>query len=211
MTQVYDLQQSACAQITVAQSPEELNLISDRGCPGLIWNRRPLDAFQSWIDRLDPERLPSGRSILRPYAVKEAVSVLCDNANTPPCDQRAQLIDDISALAAIFSNVMKAPYLRVRLARITTNACRKFHTDAVTARLICTYRGAGTQYGQAVDGTDPKRIFTVPTGAPVVLRGALWPETPRSGLLHRSPPIDGSGETRLVLVLDPVFDPEDEM
>nr|WP_245926135.1 DUF1826 domain-containing protein [Ascidiaceihabitans donghaensis] len=31
------------------------------------------------------------------------------------------------------------------------------------------------------------------------------------GCLHRSPPIEGSGETRLVLVLDPIFDLEDEM
>ncbi|HMB12384.1 MAG TPA: DUF1826 domain-containing protein, partial [Roseovarius sp.] len=32
---------------------------------------------------------------------------------------------------------------------------------------------------------------------------------PPSGLLHRSPPIEGSGETRLLLVLDPVDDPEE--
>jgi len=50
-----------------------------------------------------------------------------------------------------------------------------------------------------------------PTGAPILLRGTLWPEHPRSGLLHRSPPIEGTGETRLVLVLDPVDDPEEEV
>ncbi|MEW7008160.1 DUF1826 domain-containing protein [Lentilitoribacter sp. EG35] len=37
------------------------------------------------------------------------------------------------------------------------------------------------------------------------------PETPTSGLLHRSPPIDGTGETRLLLVLDPVSDPENDV
>ncbi|ESQ13777.1 MAG: hypothetical protein N838_33150 [Thiohalocapsa sp. PB-PSB1] len=35
------------------------------------------------------------------------------------------------------------------------------------------------------------------------------PESPRSGLLHRSPPIEGSGETRLLLVLDPMDGPEE--
>lgn len=35
-------------------------------------------------------------------------------------------------------------------------------------------------------------------------------ERPASGLLHRSPPIEGAGETRLVLVLDPIHDPEIE-
>lgn len=51
----------------------------------------------------------------------------------------------------------------------------------------------------------------MPTGAPIPLRGTLWPEGPRSGLLHRLPPIEGTGETRLVLVLDPVDDPEEEV
>ncbi|ESQ13779.1 MAG: hypothetical protein N838_33160, partial [Thiohalocapsa sp. PB-PSB1] len=52
---------------------------------------------------------------------------------------------------------------------------------------------------------------TVPTGAPILLRGTLWPEQPKSGLLHRSPPIEGSGETRLLLVLDPMDGPEDDI
>lgn len=116
------------------------------------------------------------------------------------------LVDDIAALADVFADVMHAPYLRLRLDVIKTNACRKFHIDAVTARLVCTYRGTGTQYGISTDGTEPKRIFTVPTVSPILLRGTLWPETPRSGLLHRSPPIEGTGETRLLLVLDPIVD-----
>lgn len=52
--------------------------------------------------------------------------------------------------------------------------------------------------------------MTVPTGSPIILRGTRWPETPVSRLLHRSPPIVGTGETRLVLVLDPVEGPAKE-
>jgi len=102
---------------------------------------------------------------------------------------------------------MGAPYVRLRVDRITTNACRRFHVDAITARLICTYRGTGTQYGNATEGAQPEQVFTVPTGCPMLLRGRLWPEAPHAQLLHRSPPIEGSGETRSVLVLDPIFDP----
>ena len=120
------------------------------------------------------------------------------------------LIEDASALAAIFADVMDTPFLRLRFDVVTTNACRKFHIDAVTARLVCTYRGTGTQYGVSEDGHDPEQIVTVPTGSPIVLRGTRWPETPLSGLLHRSPPIAGTGETRLLLVLDPIVDPEEE-
>jgi hypothetical protein len=53
-------------------------------------------------------------------------------------------------------------------------------------------------------------VFQVATGAPFVLRGTLWPEKPASGLLHRSPPIAATGETRLVLVLDPMDTPEED-
>ena len=48
------------------------------------------------------------------------------------------------------------------------------------------------------------RIYTVPTGAPIPLRGTLWPANLKSELLRRSPPIANTGETRFVLVLDPI-------
>ena len=42
----------------------------------------------------------------------------------------------------------------------------------------------------------------------MILRGTNWPSAAKPGLLHRSPPIEGTGETRLVLVLDPIADIE---
>ena len=120
------------------------------------------------------------------------------------------LIEDASALASIFANVMDSAYVRLRFDVVETNACRKFHIDAVKARLVCTYRGTGTQYGLSENGHDPAQILTVPTGAPIILRGTRWPETPVSGMLHRSPPIAGTGETRLLLVVDPIDDPAEE-
>lgn len=171
----------------------------------------PPPEVQSWLDGIDGEALPRARVILPPHAVGEAVQHLFDIANLPDGTERAWLQKDIVGLADIFSDLMNARYLRLRLDAVTTNACRKFHIDAVTARLVCTYRGTGTQYGISTEGHEPRRVFTTQTGAPIVLRGTLWPAEPSSGLLHRSPPIEGTGETRLVLVLDPVDDPEDEI
>ncbi|MEM9845122.1 MAG: DUF1826 domain-containing protein, partial [Pseudomonadota bacterium] len=133
-----------------------------------------------------------------------------DATGLPECDARVMLVDDVAALASIFASVMQSPYLRLRLDVISTNACRKFHVDTLTARLICTYRGSGTQYGIAAQGGEPRDIWNVPTGSPMILRGTLWPAPSKPGLLHRSPPIEGTGETRLVLVLDPIADLEDE-
>ncbi|MDE9450293.1 DUF1826 domain-containing protein [Aliiroseovarius sp. Z3] len=210
-TLVKDLLQDIPAGVSIVDRPEDLVGFHRPGCAAAIWHRRPLASFQSWIDGLSPETLPNARVILRPADVRDAVLQICDVNGTPDCAERTCLIDNIAALADMFAAQMQAKLLRLRLDVVTTNACRKFHTDVVTARLVCTYRGTGTQYGIGVDSGDPRRIFTVPTGAPILMRGTLWPAQPRSGLLHRSPPIEGSGETRLVLVLDPVTEPENEI
>jgi hypothetical protein len=163
------------------------------------------------LDGIDGEALPRARVVLPRHAVGEVVQQLFDMANLTDGAERAWLQQDIIGLADILSDLMNARYLRLRLDVVTTNGCRKFHIDVATARLVCTYRGTGTQYGVSSDGDDPRRVFTVQTGAPILLRGTLRPTEPPSSLLHRSPPIEGTGETRFVLVLDPVDDPEDEI
>jgi hypothetical protein len=209
MTFVRDIVEDAAIGVGVADTPEGLSAIHRQGCAAAIWRRHPLTSFQSWIDALEPEQLPQARVILRPEDVQEATRKICDSSGMPETSERERLIDDTAALADIFAELMRAKYLRLRFDVVTTNACRKFHIDAVTARLVCTYRGTGTQYGISTDGAEPRHIFTVPTGAPILLRGTLWPQRPPSGLMHRSPPIEGTGETRAVLVLDPVDDPAD--
>ncbi|MEM6727362.1 MAG: DUF1826 domain-containing protein [Pseudomonadota bacterium] len=194
--------------VVTGPAPRALAAIAQPDCAASIWAREPLARFQSWIDALNIQHLPRARLILRPGAVRQVMEQLADAQGLPPSDERTMLIDDIAALAHIFASVMDAPFLRLRLDVIATNACHKFHADVVTARLICTYRGAGTQYGVSVHGEDPARVFTAPAGSPIVFRGHLWPPVAAPQLLHRSPPIEGTGETRLVLVLDPITDPD---
>lgn len=205
-----DFQASTVRGIGIVESPEGLSGIHDAENAAVLWDRRPTPRFQTWIDTLSPDRLPEVRVILQPDTIYEALQAVFEACATPDCVESKWLLDDITALAAHFTDIMSARYLRLRLNVVTGDSCRKFHKDAIRARLICTYRGAGTQYGQSLDGADPQHIGSAPTGAPIVLRGSLWPETPDSGLLHRSPPIEGTGETRLLLVLDPIDDPEDE-
>lgn len=209
MTLVAEKVKGAVGGVVVTPSSQGLAAFKRPDCAAAIWHRRPRPEFQAWIDGLQPENLPNGRVILHRGAFRAALTELCDIARTPLCPEREQLINDATAQSEVFADLMETQYLRLRLQAVTTNACRKFHIDAVTARLVCTYRGIGTQYGVSNDRSDPERIFTVPTGAPVLLRGTLWPATPARGLRHRSPPIEGTGETRLVLVIDPITDPED--
>ncbi|MBO9398625.1 DUF1826 domain-containing protein [Shimia sp. R9_2] len=201
----------AAIGVGLAPNLAALSAIHHPGCAAVLWQRQLAPELTTWMQSLPPDHLPNARVVLRADRVKDTLLQVCALSGTPDCPERALLIDDVSEMAMAFANILNAPYLRLRFDIITTNACRRFHIDAVTARLVCTYRGTGTQYGISPNGEEPNRVFTVPTGAPIVLRGTLWPETPQSGLLHRSPPIEGTGETRSVLVLDPVFDPQKEI
>ena len=146
--------------------------------------------------------------MLRAEMVRDAMSDLYDVRRLPKCYEGTLLIDDIAALSAIFGSIMESRYLRLRLEVIRTNACFRFHIDAVTARLICTYRGRSTQYGNSIMGSEPEEIHSVPIGSPIIMRGTLWRSGVKPDLLHRSPQIEGTGESRLVLILDPIDDIE---
>jgi len=208
MHQLHDTVSEAAIGVGVTDRPGGLAEISEPGIAAMIWRRQHAEKDLGWLATLGPEALPRLREILAPAAVGDAVHAACLGAGTPAGPGRDRLIDDIALLGEVFSGLMRAPLLRLRLDVVKTNACRKFHIDAVTMRLVCTYRGTGTQYGFSRDGAEPDRVFTVPTGSPIVLRGTRCPILPASGLLHRSPPIEGTGETRLVLVLDPIIDPD---
>jgi len=208
---VNTLVKDAIPGLGITDDPAGLDMFLQPECAAAIWRRQMPPEMETWLSRLDPGVLPKGRVILPPDAVADTLGHLFDMSGLPEGPVRDWLLRDMAALADMFADLMSARYLRLRLDVVTNNACRKFHVDAIKARLLCTYRGTGTQYGVAVGGTDPKRVFTVPTGAVILLRGSLWPTQPPCGLLHRSPPIAGTGETRLVLVLDPVEEPYEEV
>ena len=197
-------------KVQISDSIEGLHAVNQPSVPAVIWRRTPLSKFQTWIDSFPDKELPSVRIALPLDAIQGALMEVMQISGMPACGQREILIDDITALANVFAEINQTKFLRLRLEAIKGNACSKFHVDAVTTRLVCTYRGPGTQYCFSADGTDLSNIFDVPTSSPIVMRGTLWPNKERSGFLHRSPPIEGSGKTRLLLVLDPISDPKIE-
>lgn len=204
-----DFAQTQPAGVQITDTLDGLAAINAPDCAAVIWARPDCPALSDWLAALPDDQLPQTRQILHPDAIGPALEQLC--ATLPESAERQVFIASITTLVEAFANTLRAPWLRLRLEVVTGDACRKFHVDNVTARLVCTYRGTGTQYGLAPRGAEPEVIHTVPTGQPIVLRGMRWPTTPPSLLKHRSPPIAGTGEARLLLVLDPILDPEDEV
>jgi len=119
---------------------------------------------------------------------------------------------DMTMLARAFAKIVGAARVAIRLDVVETDACRRFHADYVTARLICTYIGPGTQWLDAADaaalgeGVAVGRltICSLSTGDVGIFKGRTW--SPDAPIVHRSPPIVATGERRLLLVIDPAPD-----
>ena len=178
---------------------------------GVIWDRQIPVNIQDWLNKVDPRLIPSFRQVFHKNEISKKIINIFENLPLIKQTETEWLIQDITRLSELFSKIMKVDYIRLRMEIVSTNSCRKFHIDAVKGRLICTYRGQGTQYGISRDGGDPKYFQTTPTSSPILLKGTLWTESNSKTILHRSPPIEGTGETRFVFVIDPIFDPESEI
>ena len=78
MTLMQDVPQNPVTDISVTQLPENLNILATRDRAAVIWQRQPLPDFQTWIDGLGPDILPSVRLILEPQDVATVLSEICD-------------------------------------------------------------------------------------------------------------------------------------
>ena len=179
-----------------------LSLIHNKDINAVIWARNIPETVQNWLDNLSVDELPEGRFVLKAENVGRCVNQLFKKAGHSPTPEQSWLAEDMSVLARQLSQTLATVGLRLRFEAVTGDACRRFHVDDVQARLICSYSGPGTEYGVADDGKLPEQIHRVPTGLPILLKGKQWPESQKSQLLHRSPPIAGLGIVRLVIVLE---------
>ena len=201
---------SATAEVAFVDDKEGLARLFDVNTAGVIWRRRMQEGLQSWLEALSVDQLPTGRVILPPSKLRSAVTELMNMSEMPESAERRLLLDDICMLAHEFTKLCMSHYLRLRFDVITTNKCPKFHIDHVAARLLCTYRGVGTEYSFLDDQKKPTDIFPTPKCAAIVLRGTKWPADCFNNLVHRSPEIYGENETRLLLVIDSVEGDDNE-
>ncbi|WP_300112095.1 DUF1826 domain-containing protein [Sphingobium sp.] len=109
------------------------------------------------------------------------------------------LADEILPLCARFAAIMDCSWMKLRLEVVETDACRKFHADNVSARLLMPLVGPGTQW---VHTGDDDIVQALQPGEVGLFKGWKWTEAPR--ILHRSPPVAATGETRLLFALSPV-------
>lgn len=133
-----------------------------------------------------------------------------------PCLPGPTLWRDMTGLAVLFASLTGQARLRLRLEAVAGEGCPRFHADSVGLRLLCTYRGPGTQWlplpgGAAAARGLPERGLCglglpaprdLPAGAVALLRGEGGPGQQGRGCIHRSPPQPPGAPPRLLLCLD---------
>lgn len=134
------------------------------------------------------------------------------------------LEQDIAALARSFLAIFGCSQVEARLAVIARDSCRKFHSDNVTMRLLCTYAGPGTEWvanddviRENLDRVDVEleeanrsvlrhrnAVHHCTAGEILLLKGDAFEGNRGRGAVHRSPPVQARALRRLVLKLDEV-------
>lgn len=166
-----------------------------------IWQRSLPDPLTAWLNTLPADALPQERFVAAaPMCEKILRELWPDSGHTS--GMARHIVRDMAHLCRLFAELMGIHDIHVRLEAVTGNACKKFHVDFVQARLISTYRGPGSEWGYAAPDQTPTVIHQMQTGDVALFKGRLFPGFVSPKVLHRSPPIAGTGMTRLVLCLD---------
>lgn len=173
--------------------------------------QRPVDTrIASWLDA-NADGLGSGfRQTLSPGQAP-------DLSGLPAGPGRDALADDLTLLADILGELLDASAIGLRMEIVRQAMCPRLHVDRVGIRMLCTYRGSGTEWvedasvdrrflGAAGGGRSDEvsgllrpgyRIESVPPFDVALLKGSLWQGNDGRGIVHRSPAV---GQAPRVLV-----------
>lgn len=197
----------------LANTSDVLEQINDPAVNLAVWQR----AVDDEITReLSATPLPMGADLYSPTSPtsfeEDVARILVQQGLFP--ERCSSLRADMQRLATRFFAISDRNEWRMRLVVTATDDCRRFHVDRVNLRLLCTYRGPGTEWlrDEQVDrvaqaackpneslilGGEPNRLEP---GWVAIMKGD--PKNEGHGLVHRSPPIEGTGHIRVLFCLD---------
>ncbi|MCQ8180536.1 DUF1826 domain-containing protein [Methylomonas sp. SURF-1] len=129
---------------------------------------------------------------------------------------------DVAWLTAAYCELFGLRETGLRIRTLDKAMCPRFHVDRVTARLVCSYGGIGTEWlpeyaldrsklgmgacGQPDEHSglilDPTAVRQMPAYAVGLMKGEHWEGNEGRGLVHRSPAPTAVQPRRLLLTLD---------
>ncbi len=195
-------------ETVIGGDPETLELILIKHVKLAIWERTLPICLTNWLGQLKPDQLPNFRILARSSKLNKILKALLESCGTPDNDMRRILVEDIEYLVSRFATITRSDCVDIRLETITHDACWKFHQDLVDVRLLSTYLGPATQWVKPDNSKYALRdqnqfagqIENMGTSDVSIFKGNC--EENCDGIVHRSPPINSSGQTRLLLCLN---------
>ena len=192
----------------IIQTQDEFDAIGDPANELVIWQRSLPRKFRTWLDQLDAPQLPNLRLLIKPTELRNAMEPHLIELGMSNEEMRDLLVEDIEGLVLIYASITKSKFVDIRLERISDDSCWKFHRDFVETRLITTYRGPATEWVQpqhSKSAIDEQERFMGPVeqlqNNDVAIFKGNGANT-GTGIVHRSPPIEGTEYTRLLLCLN---------
>ena len=202
-----------------AREPAALTRIQDPARNLALWQRTLVPELVAELARLPRLPAQAARARLAPAAGWDArrrvVAGLLADHGLDARDLPAWTADLLDLLDRFLRLAPDWP-VELRLEVVSDDACRRFHVDRNRLRLICTYRGPGTEWlddrqvdREALMGHLPNESILrhgqparMESGWVGLMKGEVFPGHQGIGLVHRSPPIAGTGETRVLFCLD---------
>lgn len=208
---------SLAAEPVWLRSSADPSVIDAAGCGGnamTIWHRTPSAQLRDAVEHIPHEVLPNARWSGPVDGLLEWTMGQFRGDSTSSQVAMETIALDAVTLAQWFDRRCQATTYMFRWHRLDDTMCPRFHTDRGPMRLLCTYRGPGTEWApdEAIDhralntrGTenadivpDPSSVQTVPLFAGAVLCGC--DARNRGGVVHRSPAVP-PGVSRLTFCM----------
>jgi len=203
---------SVAPQIT-SNTPEVLRSILDPNVNLTLWQRPEQNPVARELARLSALSLRDVRRGTSLKSFDEDLIELLLQQGLEPSDFE-NLRKDMKRLIKIFSPISKGQPITFRLLTTNRDDCKRFHLDRTRLRLMCTYRGPGTEWlpeGQldrAAQSRGAPNESIIRFGKPSQFN-TFWvgiakgdPDNTGQGLVHRSPAIAEAGHTRVFFCLD---------
>lgn len=181
----------------------------------LLEDRLPIAEITTYLKSIICSLKPLKYDIEEVFNPEEAYEILSEDLPDSPIEGVKDIfIHDIVRLGSLFFKMSKHSRMTLQILPVNSNMCRLFHEDYYRQRLLCTYLGPGTEWldhdnvnraglGRGRNGNivkDESKINRAKTFDVILLKGARYESG--LGVVHRSPPVETTGQIRVLLKID---------
>ena len=198
-----------------SQELKHLKKIQETGINITICERQEVSQMNTWIDQfIETDFQKVTLNTTTQDFKKDFVQALSKYQSLDHVGFQ-MLLDDVNILLKEFASISQSTEFKVYWAIVRDGMCRRFHTDANKLRLLCTYKGPGTEWvkpdninfdlphcsGNEMIINEHEIQQTKPYDV-VILKGALHEHRDAPLILHRSPSLENQDTKRLLLRID---------